>query len=99
MLWVLKRNVSLSFEQPKHTLKLMGKKTLIILCPNIINLFKPMVFFMLCSCFKNSSVSLSHGTVDWAAVCDCGNSWPYSLFDSDPMVVGHDLGKTFCKVK
>ena len=28
-----------------------------------------------CLCF----VSLSHGAMGWSAVCDCGNSWSYSL--------------------
>ena len=35
------------------------------------------VFWM--SCYFKSSVALLHSAVGWAAVCDCGISWSYSL--------------------
>ena len=28
----------------------------------------------------SSDCKCSHGAVGWSAVCDCGISWPYSLF-------------------
>ena len=31
----------------------------------------------LCNC----SLPLSHGAMGWSAVCDCGISWPHSLFE------------------
>ena len=34
---------------------------------------------MSCSC--NCSLPLPHGAMVWSAVCDCGISWSYSLFE------------------
>ena len=41
-----------------------------------------LVFWM--SCYCKCPVALPQGAVGWSAVCDCGNSWSYSL--------------TFCRV-
>ena len=33
-------------------------------------------------CYYKCSVALPHSAMGWFAVCDCGNSWSYSLFYS-----------------
>ena len=35
------------------------------------------VFLM--SCVSQSFVALCHGAFGWSGLCDCGNSWSYSL--------------------
>ena len=39
--------------------------------------FTLIVFLTSCDCLR--SVALSHGTLGWSAVCDCGISWLNSL--------------------